>query len=81
MLVILSREEEREDHVFDYELSDIKIEKGEENDQRDLYFRFDESENETFKKLKKIELMDYEKIVESEGIPFAFIINLMKEIQ
>ena len=25
--------------------------------------------------------MDYEKIVESEGIPFTFIINLMKEIQ
>ena len=45
MLVILSREEERESHVFDYELSDIKIEKGEESDQRDLYFRFDESEN------------------------------------
>ena len=82
MLVILSREEERENQVFDYELSDIKIEKEEEDvHQRDLYFRFDESENETFKKLKKIELMDYEKIVESEGIPFTFIVNLMKEIQ
>jgi len=28
-----------------------------------------------------MELMDYERIVESEGIPFAFIINLMTEIE
>lgn len=25
--------------------------------------------------------MDYERIVESEGIPFTYIINLMSEIQ
>lgn len=25
--------------------------------------------------------MDYERIVESEGIPFAFIINLINEIE
>ena len=28
-----------------------------------------------------MELMDYERIVESEGIPFSFIINLMTEIE
>ena len=44
-------------------------------------FRFDESENETFKKLKNIELMDYDKIVETEGIPFTFIINMLTEMQ
>jgi hypothetical protein len=25
--------------------------------------------------------MDYDRIVESEGIPFAFILNLLKEIE
>ena len=28
-----------------------------------------------------MELLDYEKIVESEGLPFAFVMNLMQEIK
>ena len=28
-----------------------------------------------------MELMDYEKIVETEGLPFAYVINLMSEIK
>ena len=28
-----------------------------------------------------MELLDYERIVESEGLPFAFVMNLMQEIK
>jgi len=77
MLVILSKEDEREEPL-EYDLTDIKIDEEEEGRSRKaIKFRFDESEHETFQKLKRMELMDYERIVESEGIPFAFIINLI----
>jgi hypothetical protein len=81
MLVILSKEEEREEPLA-YTLTDIKIDDDEmDNTTRKAFeFRFDDSEHQTFQKLKKIELMDYERIVETEGIPFSFIINLMTEI-
>ena len=28
-----------------------------------------------------MQLLDYEKIVETEGLPFAFVMNLMQEIK
>ncbi len=31
-------------------------------------------------KLKKLSIMDSDKIIQSEGLPFAYILNLMKEI-
>jgi hypothetical protein len=43
-------------------------------------FRFDESDNETFEKLKNLAAIEADKIVESEGLPFSYVINLMKEI-
>lgn len=45
---------------------------------KSIDFKFDESEQETFEKLKNIAAMETEKIVESEGLPFAYIVNLMK---
>ena len=50
-------------------------------ERKQFIFNFDETENETFNKLKKMELMDYEKIVETEGLPFSYVMNLMSEIK
>ena len=60
-----------------YELSDLKKEKIDKEKKESSVFKFDESENETFKKLKKIELLDHEKIVETEGLPYAYILNFL----
>ena len=57
MLVVLSKEEEREEKVA-YNLSDLIIDNQEEM-RKKLKFSFDESENETFMKLKRMELLDY----------------------
>lgn len=77
MLVVLSKQDERLSRL-EYELSDLVH----ENDMKKQFtFDFDESENETFLKLKKMELLDYQKIVESEGLPFSFVMNMMNELQ
>lgn len=44
-------------------------------------FKFDESEKETFEKLKNLAVLDQERIIESEGLPFAYVINLMTEMK
>jgi hypothetical protein len=75
MLVILSKEEERADEDrLDYELTEIIAEK---DQKKDVDFKFDESEKETFEKLKNLAVLDQERIIESEGLPYAYVINLM----
>lgn len=79
MLVILSKEEERADEDrLDYELTEIIAEK---DQKKDVDFKFDESEKETFEKLKNLAVLDHERIIESEGLPYAYVINLMSEVK
>lgn len=47
---------------------------------KNVDFKFDESDKETFDKLKNLSAIEVDKIVDSEGLPFSYIINLMKEI-
>jgi hypothetical protein len=57
MLVILSKEEERADEEkLDYELTEIIAEK---DQKKDVDFKFDESEKETFDKLKNLAVLDH----------------------
>ena len=44
-------------------------------------FRFDDDENETYEKLKNLAAEDHEKIAESEGLPYAFIIDMMLSVR
>lgn len=44
-------------------------------------FILDEADKETFEKLKNLSAMAHEKIIESEGLPFSYILNLMKHIE
>lgn len=53
----------------------------EKEEKKDVDFKFDESEKETFEKLKNFSAMDHEKIIESEGLPFAYVVNLMSEVR
>ena len=43
-------------------------------------FTFDESENDIYQKLLNMTAKEHEKIVKTEGLPFSYVINLMKEI-
>ena len=40
----------------------------------------DDEEKETFEKLKDLAAIDVDKIIETEGLPFSYIINLMKQM-
>lgn len=77
MLVVLSREDEREEPLK-YELTNLEVE---ERREKTTPFRRGESENETFAKLKQMELLDHERVVENEGMPFNNIANLMLDVQ
>ena len=81
MIVILSKQEERADigePVLPYKVSDIKTENKKKIKQD--FFLLDDDEKETFEKLKDLSAVDNQKIIESEGLPFSYIINLMKQI-
>lgn len=81
MAVVLSKEEERADvgaSELAYPISDIVG--GLPPPKKRTDFSFDESDNETYEKLKNIAAMDVERIVESEGLPFSYIVNLLHEI-
>jgi hypothetical protein len=54
MLIVLSQEEER-DGELGYQISNIEPNMMKK---KDLDFQFDESENETFNKLKNLSAMD-----------------------
>lgn len=80
MLVILSKEEERSDvgeQVLPYQVSDIRSQRRRRKKED---FILDEEDKETFEKLKNLAAMDHEKIIESEGLPFSYVINLMRHI-
>lgn len=53
----------------------------EKDQKKDVDFKFDESEKETFEKLKNLAVLDQERIIESEGLPYAYVINLMSEVK
>lgn len=81
MLVILSKQEERRDigeNNLPYNVSDI-ITRRKRVKRED--FILDEADKETFEKLKNLSAMAHEKIIESEGLPFSYILNLMKHIE
>jgi hypothetical protein len=50
------------------------------NKKSKLDFKLDESDDKTFQKLKNLATIETDKIAENEGLPFSYIINLMKEI-
>ena len=67
MLVILAKEEERSDlgeEPLSYTLSEIKVAQSAKK-KAGLGFKLDESDDETFEKLKNLAAMEVEKIVES----------------
>jgi hypothetical protein len=81
MVVVLSKEEERADvgaSELVYPISDIVG--GLPSPKKRTDFSFDESDNEAYEKLKNIAAMDVERIVESEGLPFSYVVNLLREI-
>jgi hypothetical protein len=53
----------------------------EKDQKKDVDFKFDDSEKQTFEKLKNLAVLDQERIIESEGLPFAYVINLMSEVK
>ena len=66
MLVILAKEEERSDlgeEPLSYTLSEIKVAQSAKK-KAGLGFKLDESDDETFEKLKNLAAMEVEKIVE-----------------
>lgn len=63
---------------INYSLTDILIKK--QVVKKNVDFKFDESDKETFDKLKNLSAIEVDKIVDSEGLPFSYIINLMKEL-
>lgn len=80
MLVVLSKQEERRDiglRELPYSLSDIQTfrKKPKKED-----FILDDEDKETFEKLKNLSAMEHEKIIETEGLPFSYILNMMKQI-
>lgn len=83
MLVILSKENERpKNKRLDYELTNLKAileEKKKKKTTED--FKFDDAENETFEKLKNLAAEDEEKIAESEGLPYSFLVDMIKSVQ
>ena len=60
---------------LDYELTDMKVKK-EPKKKIDVRFESDD----TFEQMKNLNVEDVEKIVESEGLPFSYILNLIKEL-
>ena len=81
MMVILSKQEERIDfgeRKLPYRLSEILTQRRRVKKED---FILDEEDKETFDKLKNIAALDQEKIIESEGLPFAYILNLMRQIE
>lgn len=83
MLVVLSKESERpKDKKLPYKLTNFtsildQTRKKKVTDD----FRFDDDENETYEKLKNLAAEDHEKIAESEGLPYAFIIDMMLSVR
>lgn len=65
---------------LEYELSDIKNHEGSKKKKYGFKFDFGETSEETFENLKNVGAVDDEKIVESEGLPFSFMVDLMREI-
>ena len=61
-----------------YPLTDLIIDR--HNEGKKLEFTFEDTEDDTYDKLKNLTALDHEKIVESEGLPFSYIINLMEEL-
>ncbi len=43
-----------------------------------MEFHFDDSDNQTYDKLKNLTARDNEKIVQTEGLPFSYIVNMMQ---
>lgn len=79
MLVVLCKEDERIDvglNNLPYPVSDIK---SEPRKRKTEDFILDD-EHETYEKLQNLGASDHELIVESEGLPFAYILNLMRQI-
>lgn len=64
--------------MLPYRVSDIKSHKRKRIKED---FLLDDEEKETFEKLKNLSAMDNEKIIETEGLPFSYIINLMKQME
>jgi hypothetical protein len=79
MLVILSKEEKRKElgePDLPYELTDLRV-----KEEEDLTFEFNfDEEKDIYEKLKNLTATDTDKIVSSEGLPFSYIVNLMKEV-
>lgn len=80
MLVILEKSDERSE-ALSYPLTDIKEFEEDKKIKKNNSFKLDESENETFNKLKQMEILDRDWIIDSEGIPFNHIVNLMTEVK
>lgn len=81
MVVILSKEELRSDvgmERINYSLTDILDKKPVVK--KNVDFKFDETDKETYDKLKNLSAIEVDKIVDSEGLPFSYVINLMKEL-
>ena len=81
MITILSKQEERVDvgqTVLPYKLSDIKYQSKKKI--KEDFFLLEDDEKDTFQKLKNLAAVDHEKIIESEGLPFSYVVNLMKHI-
>jgi hypothetical protein len=78
MLIVLAKEDERLDvgaELLSYQLSDLKSPAREKRDE-DFILK----EGDTYEKLKNLEAEEEEKIIENEGLPFAYILNMMKQI-
>ena len=81
MLVLLSKENERTNKL-DYKLSNLDDVIEQNRKQKvDLNFTFNETEASTFAKLENMAAEDHEKILESEGLPYAFIVDMMKSVK
>ena len=79
MLVVLCKKEERKDiglKDLDYKLTEIQPTRSKE---RKIDARLEDSDD-TFEQLKNFNVDDVQRIVESEGLPFAYVENMIKEV-
>lgn len=83
MLVVLSKENERpKDRRLPYRLTNLTSILDQTRKKKvSADFRFDDDENETYEKLKNLAAEDYEKIADSEGLPYAFIVDMMLSVR
>ena len=74
MMVMLTKEGQRSDEEpLEYPISDIVI-----NPPVDLIdFTLNETESDTYRKLNNLCALNEEEITANEGLPFAYVLNLL----